>query len=69
MQILSSYKEWFGGGFLILMAVYWSLVFTVLYHLIRFGVGTAPKRIAIVFLAGCIILSMVTLLFFRQIFK
>lgn len=64
---IANYKEWFQIGILIAMGVYWTLMFTVLYHLIRFGVGTLPKKIAIVFLAGGIVLSMVTILFFAEI--
>ncbi len=69
MQILVNYKEWFQLGLLIAMAIYWSFVFTVLYHLIRFGIGTLPKKIAVIFLAGSIMLSMVTILFFAQMFN
>lgn len=69
MQILVEYKEWFEIGLLFGMAIYWTLAFTILYHLIRFGVGTLPKKIAIVFLAGGIVLSTVTVLFFAQMFN
>lgn len=69
MQILVEYKEWFEIGMLFGMAIYWTLAFTILYHLIRFGVGTLPKKIAIVFLAGGIVLSTVTVLFFAQMFN
>lgn len=69
MQILVEYKEWFEIGLLFGMAIYWTLAFTILYHLIRFWVGTLPKKIAIVFLAGGIVLSTVTVLFFAQMFN
>ncbi len=69
MQILADYKEWFEIGLLFGMAIYWTLAFTTLYHLIRFGVGTLPKKIAIVFLGGAIVLSVVTVLFFAQMFN
>lgn len=69
MQTLVEYKEWFEIGMLFGMAIYWTLAFTILYHLIRFGVGTLPKKIAIVFLAGGIVLSTVTVLFFAQMFN
>ena len=69
MQILADYKEWFELGLLLIMTIYWTMAFTILYHLIRFGVGTLPKKIAIVFLAGGIVLSIVTVLFFAQMFK
>lgn len=69
MQTLVEYKEWFEIGLLFGMAIYWTLTFTTLYHLIRFGVGTLPKKIAIVFLAGGLVLSIVTVLFFAQMFN
>lgn len=36
------------------LLVYWVTVFIVFYHLIRFGVGTQPKKIALLFLLGAI---------------
>jgi len=69
MQTLVEYKEWFEIGLLFGMAIYWTMTFTILYHLIRFGVGTLPKKIAIVFLAGSLVLSVVTVLFFAQMFN
>ena len=69
MEIINQYKEILEVGLLIGIAVYWSMAFTIIYHLIRFGVGTLPKRIALVFLGGCIVLSMTTILFFAQIFS
>jgi hypothetical protein len=69
MQTLVNYKEWLELGLLIGMTIYWCMSFTILYHLIRFGVGTLPKKIAIVFLAGGIMLSVITVLFFAQMFS
>ncbi|MEI8061812.1 MAG: hypothetical protein WCG97_00750 [bacterium] len=69
MQALLNYKEWLEIGLLIGMTIYWSFVFIVIYHLIRFGVGTLPKKIAVIFLAGGIMLSMITILFFAQMFN
>lgn len=69
MQTLVNYKEWLEIGLLFGMVIYWTLSFTILYHLIRFGVGTLPKRIAIIFLGGGIVLSVVTVLFFAQMFN
>ena len=64
-----NYKEWFEVGLVVIMTIYWIMSFTILYHLIRFGVGTLPKKIAIIFLAGGIVLSVVTVLFFAQMFN
>ena len=69
MQTIVNYKEWLEVGLLAGMTIYWTMAFTILYHLIRFGVGTLPKKIAIVFLAGSLVLSVVTVLFFAQMFN
>jgi hypothetical protein len=41
-----------GIGYLL----FWLMVFTILYHLVRFGVGTKPKRFAAAFFLGSILL-------------
>lgn len=48
------------------MLVFWVGVFFILYHLIRFGVSTQPKKIAIVFIIGSVLLSLITTLLFIQ---
>ena len=35
-----------------LFILYWIHTFTILYHLIRFGVGTRPKQVSLIFLVG-----------------
>ncbi len=52
--------------FAFILLAYWTAAFLILYHLIRFGVSGQPKKIAIVFLAGSIVLSMVAVLLFSQ---
>lgn len=46
--------------FLIIVAigliVFWLNAFTILYHFIRFGVGTRPKQAALIFLIGSVVL-------------
>jgi len=37
--------------------VYWGMVFVILYHLTRFGIGVQPKRFAALFLFGSLALS------------
>jgi len=32
--------------------IFWLFVFVTIYHLIRFGVGTHPKIVAAIYLAG-----------------
>lgn len=53
--------------FMFIMLAYWAGAFIILYHLIRFGVGSKPKQVAIFFLAGSLILSIITTLFFAQV--
>ncbi len=53
--------------FLFIMLAYWTGGFLILYHLIRFGVGSNPKKVAIVFLAGSLILSIIATMFFAQV--
>lgn len=41
---------------------YWLGIFILLYHLIRFGIGTLPKRIALILLLGAIALTALAIL-------
>jgi hypothetical protein len=50
-----------------IMLAYWTGAFVIMYHLIRFGVGSHPKKIAIIFLAGSLFLSIITTLFFARV--
>ncbi len=52
--------------FLFALLVYWICSFLILYHLIRFGVSGQPKKIAVVFLAGSIMLTIVAVLLYGQ---
>lgn len=52
--------------FTLAMLIYWTGVFFILYHLIRFGVSGQPKKLAIIFLGGSILLSLITTLFYVQ---
>lgn len=36
------------------LVTYWTTNFIIFYHLVRFGVGTQPKKIAFFFLIGSI---------------
>jgi hypothetical protein len=49
------------------LLVYWTIAFLVLYHLIRFGVSGQPKKIAAVFLAGSLVLTIITVLLYMQV--
>lgn len=51
----------------IFFLIYCGAVFTIFYHLIRFGVGTHPKRLAAIFFLGSAILSGLTLLAYHNV--
>lgn len=50
----------------VIMFAYWMGAFFILYHLIRFGIGTLPKRIAAIFLGGSIFLTIISILLFNE---
>ncbi len=52
---------------ILIAAVYLWFVFIIIYHLIRFGVGTKPKMLALIFFLGSILLLVLTLFAFSQI--
>ena len=64
---LSNIKTIASLVFTFVMLAYWTGAFVIMYHLIRFGVGSQPKKIAIAFLAGSLFLSIVTTLFFARV--
>ena len=46
-------------GFALVLGLYWIGAFIILYHLVRFGVGTGPKLSAIIFFFGSVILLII----------
>lgn len=46
---------------------FWSFCFIIFYHLIRFGVGTQPKKLAAIFLIGSVVLYCITIILFISI--
>lgn len=54
---------------LALILVFWVFNFIVIYHLIRFGIGTQPKRIAVVFLLGSSVLFLMSAQLYSNIDK
>lgn len=54
--------------FLAAVLIYLIGAFIIIYHLIRFGVGNAPKALALFFFAGSIVLVLFALVFFFNIF-
>jgi len=57
----------FGTLFFVLaFCVYWLNAFFIIYHLTRFGIGTYPKLIALVFFAGSVALFAAVLITFGR---
>ena len=58
----------YAGIILVLFLVgYWTGVYMLLYHLIRFGIGTHPRRLAFILLLGSIVLTILALALYMQI--
>ncbi len=55
------------GVFIGSIVFYWGMTFFVLYHLIRFGIGTKPKRLSFIFLLGSIFLTLISTIMFLLI--
>ena len=51
----------------LVLLVYWFVVFFIVYHLLRFGIGVKPKLVAFVFFIGSVVLVFPTLVFFQQV--
>jgi hypothetical protein len=51
----------------ILIISFWTFVFIIFYHLVRFGIGTQPKILSAVFIFGSFALFFMTVLFFSNI--
>lgn len=47
--------------------IYWGVVFIILYHLTRFGIGVQPKKFAVAFLFGSVVLSAAVIILFMNI--
>ncbi len=52
---------------LLTLTVYWVVSFITLYHLVRFGIGTQPKKIAATFLFGLVGLFFLSVFLFASI--
>ena len=46
---------------------YWVVVFIILYHLTRFGIGVQPKRLAAIFLLGSLVLFCLSIIFYLNV--
>jgi hypothetical protein len=51
----------------IYLLIYWVGAFFIVYHLLKYGITYWPKRVAAVFLAGSIVLSVLSFMLFTQI--
>lgn len=47
--------------FLIILGFYLWYAFSIVYHLIRFGIGTKPKILALIFFVGSVLLFSITI--------
>lgn len=47
--------------------IYWIYAFFIIYHLVRFGIGTKPKIIAFIFFIGSAFLFMQLIYLFNQV--
>ncbi|MEI6553092.1 MAG: hypothetical protein WCO09_00835 [bacterium] len=52
---------------IVFLAIYWLGAFFIVYHLIKYGITSWPKKIAGTFLAGSIFLSILSFMLFTQI--
>ena len=52
---------------IIYLAIYWIGAFFIVYHLIKYGTTSWPRKIVGVFLAGSIILTILNFMLFIQI--
>ena len=47
--------------------IYWGMVFIIIYHLTRFGIGVQPKKFAAIFMLGSLVLSTVAIILFTKL--
>lgn len=64
---MSQLYTFFGLAFTAAMCIYWLGAFFILYHLIRFGIGTTPRKVALTFLGGALMLSLIATILFTQL--
>lgn len=51
----------------ILLLIYWIFAFIILYHLIRFGVGSMPKLSALIYFIGSLVLFFVVVIAYARV--
>lgn len=62
-----STKLIFSVAILVVLLAYWIFNFIILYHLARFGIGTQPKKMAVIFFLGFVFLFFVSIMLFASL--
>ena len=64
MEVLNFITPQFIAGVLLVLVplLFWGFNFIVIYHLLRFGIGVQPKRIAAIYFVGSSILFCIAVL-------
>lgn len=52
---------------IIYLIIYWLGAFFIVYHLLKYGITSWPRKIVAIFLAGSIVLSILSFMLFTQI--
>lgn len=66
-QTIFGIKEYLSIAVVFGVLIYWTTSFFLIYPLIRFGIGTKPKTVSIVFLVGGVVLTVVSIFLYGQI--
>jgi len=53
--------------FFVILVLYLWYAFSIIYHLIRFGIGTKPKTLALIFFIGSIVLFAIAISTYAQV--
>lgn len=51
----------------LIFGIFWLASFVIFYHLTRFGIGTKPKKLAVLFLLGSVLLFSVSLVLYNTL--
>lgn len=62
MEHFASFTNLIALFAVVLIVIYWIHCFVILYHLIRFGVGTRPKQASVLFFIGSVFLFILIIL-------
>jgi hypothetical protein len=67
LETIFNPQNLFYVSLVIVFLVYWVFSFIVFYHLIRFGIGTLPKKIATVYFMGSVVFFCIVFLLFVSV--